>query len=185
LPKEELEKLLALYVPLNENEETMWHDVTAFLKSCKFPFGKLCATGHITASAWIVDHREQSVLLTHHAKLNKWFQLGGHTEIGETIYEAAMREATEESGIKHLQYVNRNIFDIDVHVIPEILGTPEHIHYDIRFLFIADSHEPLIVSSESHDVKWIPIKEINNYTESESILRMVRKILAIDIKTSN
>jgi len=185
LPKKQLEELLNHYISYNDNEERMRCDTLDFLRACKNPFGKECEIGHITASAWIISRDAKQVLLTHHAKLNRWFQLGGHTAFGETIYESALREAREESGMIHLQHVNKDIFDLDVHRIPENSGVPEHTHYDIRFLFIADPHEPLVVSRESHDVKWISIENVESYSESESILRMVRKTLTIDIKTSN
>jgi len=185
LSQKQLEQLLTHYVPSDEYEEKMRCEILAFLKRCKNPFGKQCEAGHITASAWIIDQSARQVLLTHHAKLNKWFQLGGHTEVGETIYEAVMREAVEESGIAQFEYVNKHIFDVDVHMIPENAGIPEHYHYDIRFLLKADCRSELTVSDESHDVKWVPIEKIRDYSESESILRMVRKILEIDIATTN
>ena len=54
--------------------------------------------GHITASAWIVNVARNKTLLTHHLKLDKWFQLGGHIESDDTdIFAACLREAKEES----------------------------------------------------------------------------------------
>ena len=49
--------------------------------------------GHVTASAWVLGRGESDphVLLTHHRKLDRWFQLGGHLEPGETVLEEIKR----------------------------------------------------------------------------------------------
>ena len=42
-----------------------------------------CGTGHLTASALVVDPRRGRVLLTLHRKLRMWLQMGGHCEDGD------------------------------------------------------------------------------------------------------
>ncbi|HYO44361.1 MAG TPA: NUDIX domain-containing protein, partial [Candidatus Limnocylindrales bacterium] len=55
--------------------------------------------GHLTASAVVLDAARARVLLTLHPLAGRWFQLGGHVEVGDgTMAAAALREATEESG---------------------------------------------------------------------------------------
>jgi 8-oxo-dGTP pyrophosphatase MutT (NUDIX family) len=130
--------------------------------------------GHIVGSAFIMDKTRTYTLLTHHTKLNKWLQLGGHCDISDVL-ETAHREANEESGISNISIVSMNIFDVDIHAIPGG-KEPEHIHYDIRYLFEADIDSPIIVSSESKDVKWIRLDEVQDYNSSENLMRMVRKI---------
>src|SRR4051812_47678787 len=74
--------------------------------------------GHITGSSWIVDEARQHVLLTHHAKLNKWLQPGGHADGDENILRVSLREAEEETGLKDLRLLSHEPFDIDIHTIP-------------------------------------------------------------------
>ena len=57
-----------------------------------------CLTGHLTASCLLLDFAEERALLTHHAKLERWLQLGGHIDGDANLPAAAWREAAEESG---------------------------------------------------------------------------------------
>jgi 8-oxo-dGTP pyrophosphatase MutT (NUDIX family) len=132
--------------------------------------------GHITGSAWIIDETKQYTLLTHHAKLNKWLQTGGHADGEENVLNVALREAEEESGLKNFRLLQPTIFDLDIHLIPERKDFPEHFHYDIRFLFEASMKEQIIISEESHDVAWKRIDEIDVLTNhNPSMIRMAEK----------
>ncbi len=142
-------------------------------------YHRLHLPGHITGSAWIVDPGRTQTLLVHHAKLNKWVQPGGHADGDENILAVALREAEEETGLTRLRVVP-DFFDIDIHAIPARPELGEHDHYDVRFLFEADSTDPIAISEESHDVKWIPLNELENFTRERSVLRMREKLSAID-----
>lgn len=146
-----------------------------FVQSGEELQGKSNLQRHITASTWIVNSDRSKVLLTHHAKLNIWVQLGGHTDLGERWGDAALREAWEESGISSLQLASPELFDLDIHEIPARVDTPAHDHYDLRFLIVADDHAPILVSEESHDVRWISVSNLQDFTQEESQLRMARK----------
>lgn len=151
-----------------------------FLASGEPLQGKTNPKRHITASAWIVNPERTKVLLTHHAKLNIWVQLGGHTDEGEDWTEAALREAREESGLSDLRLAQPGLFDLDIHEIPaRSIGTPQevpaHDHYDLRFLVEADDSGPLVVSDESHALAWVELGRLEEYTREPSQLRMRRK----------
>ncbi|HEY3403613.1 MAG TPA: NUDIX hydrolase [Ohtaekwangia sp.] len=135
--------------------------------------------GHLTGSAWIVDQSLQSVLLTHHAKLNKWLQPGGHADGDENIFAVALREAEEETGLRKFTLLREAIFDIDIHTIPQRKDFPEHLHFDIRFLFQTDQQEPLLITEESHDLKWFPLHDLEKITTNQSMLRMRNKSLSL------
>ncbi|VGO22295.1 NUDIX hydrolase [Pontiella sulfatireligans] len=133
--------------------------------------------GHVTGSAWVVNQAGTHVLLTHHKKLNMWLQLGGHADGNSDILGAATREAIEESGLAGLKPVSTDIFDIDIHLIPERKSEPAHNHHDIRFAFQALETEEYVVSDESHDLAWAEIQSLEKYTTEESMLRMASKWL--------
>jgi 8-oxo-dGTP pyrophosphatase MutT (NUDIX family) len=151
--------------------------VSSFLKLLNDQdcFQRTHLPGHITGSSWIINSDRTKALLVHHAKLNKWVQPGGHADGEENILNVALREAEEETGLKKLS-PKQNIFDVDIHLIPARKDFPEHFHYDIRFLVEANEEEKVIVSDESHDVKWISLSELENFTKERSVLRMKDKL---------
>jgi len=113
--------------------------------------------GHVTASALIVG-ADGRLLLCLHGRMNAWMQVGGHCEPGDpSLAAAALREATEESGISGL------VLDpepIDVHIHPVrcrprdgAAAGPTH-HHDVRFLAIAPGGAVEQVSAESHALGW-------------------------------
>lgn len=133
------------------------------------------AVGHLTGSAWIVDPSRRSTLLTHHEKLDKWLQLGGHADGELDLLQVASREAKEESGLTHIAILNTELFDVDCHWIPPHKGVSGHFHYDLRFLFEADPAEPLVTSHESKALAWVELTRIQEFSREDSILRMARK----------
>ena len=141
-------------------------------------FARGLQIGHVTGSAWVVDRAGIHVLLTQHKKLNMWVQLGGHADGDADVFRVARREAEEESGLKGLVPVSKDIFDIDVHRIPARRDEPEHFHWDLRYAFRATEDEIYRVSEESHDLAWIEISGLRAVTQEESMLRMARKWLA-------
>ncbi len=130
--------------------------------------------GHVTGSAWIVNGDTSRAVLVHHAKLNRWLQPGGHCDDQSDVLRVALREAEEETGLMVVP-IHSRIFDIDVHSIPEYWNTPQHWHYDVRFLLRADDAFVPRLSSESRDVRWVRIEEIAALNDSDSIARMVAK----------
>jgi 8-oxo-dGTP pyrophosphatase MutT (NUDIX family) len=131
--------------------------------------------GHITGSAWVLSSDRRKVLLTHHLKLNKWLQLGGHSDGHPNVLETAIREACEESGIDSISPVHNNIFDIDIHEIPGKGNSPSHFHYDVRFLLESTKTEEFVTSHESQELKWINLKDVPKYNPDRSIERMCEK----------
>ena len=137
--------------------------------------------GHLTASSWVVNDDYTKVILCHHGKLNIWVQLGGHIdETDNSLHEACRRELEEESGLKEIELLSPNIYDIDIHRIPENKGVPEHLHYDLRMIFKANSQEMINFDiAESKDVRWIDRNEIVKYSQEQAVLRMVEKMKLI------
>lgn len=166
---------LLMYVPADDREAAMRKRLIAFVSEHPDALERALQIGHVTASAWIVDPTRSRTLLTHHRKLDKWLQLGGHVDGDPDVRRAAMREAREESGLTSLRFVIDAIYDLDVHPIPARPGEPAHEHFDVRFAFEADPAEPLIVSAESKELAWIGLDDLDAYDTDESVRRLARK----------
>lgn len=152
-------------------------------------FDRTCRPGHVTAAAWILSTDRRRALLTHHRKLDRWLQLGGHADGQWLVEEVALREAREESGLTRFDIIPINgitmPFDVDVHVIPPRYDAcgheieDSHEHHDIRFLMIAHSDDDIRASDESHEIAWFTPEEVRQRTDEESVLRMLRKALEL------
>lgn len=176
------------YETINKFIRFLQKDSNCFNRNNKF--------GHFTASSIVLNCERTHVLLTHHKKLKKWLQLGGHADGDSFLQRVAFREAVEESSIENLKIINASFdkinksnnlivkellttnilpIDIDIHVIPETEKEPEHFHYDVRFLFIAMTNQ-YVISHESIDLKWVDLAHVSNYTQEESTLRQINKV---------
>lgn len=150
----------------------------AFLASSPDVFERSHPPGHFTGSAWLVSADGERVLLTHHRKLGRWLQLGGHADGERDLAMVALREAEEESGIRALD-LQPAIFDLDRHLIPARGGEPAHWHYDVRYVVRAVADEAFAVSEESLELAWCLIAPLaGDPTVDESLRRMARKWLA-------
>ncbi|MFC1749111.1 NUDIX hydrolase [Pseudomonadota bacterium] len=174
-----LTQKLAQYSPHTANEKKMQDDIIHFVNEHTDCFERSLKVGHITGSAWIVDKDRTHALMTHHRKLNRWLQLGGHSDGDSNTLNVALREGLEESGLTDLHPVSEDIFDVDVHLIPTRKEEPDHYHYDVRFLLEADRNAQLVISNESHDLAWLSLDAITQTAPDESIQRMVDKTIAM------
>jgi len=183
LARADLDHLLDRYQGRHPDEIATIDRFRKLLDDDERCFFRDCLPGHFTSSAWIVSRESGSVLLTHHRKLDRWLQLGGHAD-GETdLLASALREAEEESGLRDFRAVPRTgvveILDLDVHEIPARASEPRHQHYDIRFLFeVSDAQRIRRQEAESKAIRWFSAEGIENRFVEESLLRMARKASA-------
>jgi 8-oxo-dGTP pyrophosphatase MutT (NUDIX family) len=131
--------------------------------------------GHLTASALLIDASGTRALLTHHRKLNRWLQLGGHCDGDANLAGAALREALEESGIDKL-VIDPLPIDLDIHTIPARPGEPEHLHLDTRFVVHAPTGALERLSEESHALAWVAPHELAALSTDESVRRLFRVV---------
>ncbi|WP_324649421.1 NUDIX hydrolase [Georgenia sp. H159] len=116
-----------------------------------------CYPDHLTASTLVVSADRSSVLLTLHRKARRWFQLGGHVEPGDTsLTGAALREATEESGVAGL-VLDPVPVQLSAHPVPFCDPRGGVTHLDVRFVATAPAGAAHATSAESLDVAWWPV----------------------------
>ncbi|HBB26225.1 MAG TPA: NUDIX hydrolase [Bacteroidetes bacterium] len=165
---------IALYMQRYPEESDTCGRFLDFVRREPGCFLRSTREGHVTGSAWVVDARGSHTLLTHHRKLDKWLQLGGHADGDHDIVRVALTEAREESGITDVRLLHPEIFDLDIHVIPARLSDPEHLHFDVRYVVLA-GHADHVVGQESFNLEWVPVDRLTDFTNEESMLRMARK----------
>jgi 8-oxo-dGTP pyrophosphatase MutT (NUDIX family) len=132
--------------------------------------------GHFTASAFILSPERDALLLIFHGKLGRWLQPGGHVDAGDLdLLAAARREAAEEVGLAQLELLAPAPFDLDVHDIPARREDPAHRHFDVRFLFRAQTREAR-AGSDAKAARWVPLPDISLDISDRSVMRAVEKL---------
>jgi 8-oxo-dGTP pyrophosphatase MutT (NUDIX family) len=120
------------------------------LRRLPHPFDRDADPIHVTGSALVTT--ERGVLLHRHKRLGLWLQPGGHLEAGEWPWEAARREAEEETGLL-LGWPSPGIpalAHLDVHD-----GGGGHTHLDLRYVLnVCGDDTPHPPPGESQDVRW-------------------------------
>ena len=166
-----------LCVDTKEREDR--RKILAHLKAPISCFGQDNEDAHLTGSAFVLD-TEGRVLFTHHRKLNRWLQLGGHSDAHERCLSmTAFREASEESGLEDLIFHPKQsprLLDVDVHLIPARKAKPQHYHLDFRYVFLTCTPDRIVVSSESHCLQWFSIKEAMDLDIYPALSRALRKL---------
>ncbi|MGW0250090.1 NUDIX hydrolase [Nocardia goodfellowii] len=149
-------KLLETWSPPTGPEHALREAMLAFLGSAPRGCLREHVPGHITASAVVFSHDGRAVLLTLHPRVGRWIQLGGHCEeADETVVDAALREATEESGIEGL-VMDPELYGAQAHPITCSLGVPTR-HLDLLFRITAPPGAVPVRSHESTDLRWWPV----------------------------
>lgn len=177
--------MLRRYVSHNPSEKSVVEKIRQLVAGSPDCFERACRPGHVTGSAWVLSPDRNRCLLVHHRKLGRWLQPGGHADGNSDLTEVALREVREETGLAELDLVQfgdqLTPLDVDVHLIPARrdpagqVVEDAHEHHDIRFLVIAPETQELVLSDESHDVRWFTRQELLETTDEESVLRMMRK----------
>lgn len=164
--------LLAAYAPRDAAQAELRARMLAFIeRHPRDAHRRELAEGHLTAAAFVVDARGERALLTHHRKLGRWLQLGGHCDGDGDLARVALREGREESGIDGLALEPVPI-DLDIHPIPARPDEPAHLHYDVRFLAKAPPGAVEVASAESLALAWFAPRDLARIEVDESVRRL-------------
>jgi len=165
---------LASWTAPNDRQEALRRAYVAHLTAHPDGLDRSCRPDHVTASTLVLSPDGERVLLTLHRKARAWFQLGGHVEPTDAaLAAAALREATEESGLDGLS-LDPVPVHLDAHRVP-FCGGEGSRHLDVRFVAVAPEGAAgtagQAVSTESLDLRWWPVGELP--TEERSLRELV------------
>ncbi|MDT0342571.1 NUDIX hydrolase [Streptomyces litchfieldiae] len=169
---EDASRVLRAWAAPDAEQDKLREAYAAHLAAHPDGMWKACAAGHLTASALVVDPARERVLLTLHGKLRMWLQTGGHCEPGDaTLAGAALREATEESGIE------------DLRLLPWPAGLDRHrtpcaVHLDVQYAAVAPAGARPVRSEESLDLRWFSYEEVADVAD-ESVVRLLARTRAL------
>ncbi len=136
--------------PVDGREARARHRILVALGRLARPFDREADPTHVTGSAVVLG--PGGVLLHLHKRLGLWLQPGGHLEPGETPWQAARREAGEETGLAFTAWPppGPRLAHVDVHP-----GGRGHIHLDLRYLLhVEGDPSPRPPAGESQEVRW-------------------------------
>ena len=153
---------IARYEPFNEQEARDKAVILRFLERHEDAFLRENLIAHMTASAWVVNPGRDRVLMVYHKIYDSWSWTGGHAD-GETdLLSVALREVTEETGVRSVRPVSGEIFSLETLTVDghEKRGqyVPSHLHLNVTYLLEADDAEPLrICEDENKGVAWFTL----------------------------
>lgn len=162
--KNELIKQLERYIPYNEQEIVDQSIILEAIKVEKDIFYRTNLTKHVTVSAWVVNSTKDKVLMAYHNIYNSWAWLGGHADGEENVRLVAKKEVTEESGLKKLDFVDDELFSLEILTVDGHTKKgqyiPSHLHYNLTYLIEADDRQALVVKAdENSELGWFGLDE--------------------------
>lgn len=137
---------------------------------------------HITSSGFILNKTCDKVLMIHHNIYNTWTWTGGHADGEENLLTTALKEAIEETGVKNIKPLTKDIHSIDILPVWGHMKRGEyvsaHLHLNASYILIADENEELFVNEEeTSGLAWISIEDMSEKSNEPFLLDIYFKLI--------
>ena len=137
---------------------------------------------HFTASAIVVNTNKTKVLFAYHLIYKSFAWLGGHADGNPDLYQVALKEAKEESGLNNLKPFNDKIMSLEVLPVMAHLKkgniVPNHLHLNVTYVLIANEEDTLkIKEDENSALAWLEINDLDKYVNEKDMIKIYQKIL--------
>ena len=169
------------FVPGCEQEQRDREAMLRFLAVHEDAFLRTNLTAHMTASAWVLSRDRRRVVMVYHNLYHSWSWTGGHADGDRDLLAVAMREVTEETGLRRLTPVVEGIFSLECLTVEghEKRGqyVPSHIHMNVTYLLAAEDDALREEPDENSGVAWFtPEEALAASTEPWMVQRVYRKL---------
>lgn len=176
-----LRRQIEQYVPYNKQEEKDKQVMLKYLDTFDNTLTRQNEFGHFTASSWIVNPEKTKVLVIYHNIYQSWGWTGGHCDGENDPLQVAIREAKEETGIKHIKPLKEEIYSLEIVCVDGHVKrgkqVASHVHLNLTFLLEANEKDMLkIKEDENSGVKWIRIEEATKITTEENMKPIYQKL---------
>lgn len=184
-----LHKQISEYKPYDEREKIDKEVMIEFIENNEDVLTRENKIAHFTTSAWITNKERTKILMIYHNIYDSWAWVGGHSDGDEDLFHVINKEIEEETGLTNLKPLIEGIYGINIITVDNHIKRGKivnsHLHFDVEYLFEADEKESVrIKEDENSGVKWIDIKEVNNYSTEEKMKpiysRLNKKLFELD-----
>ena len=164
-----LKENIESFIPYNEQEEKDRRLMLKYINDFDDVLTRQNEYGHFTSSAFVLNKERTKILMIYHKIYNSWAWTGGHSDGDNNLLYVAMKEAKEETGIKKVAPISKNIYSLELINVNghEKRGkyVSSHVHLNVTYLLEAEENEKIhIKEDENSGVKWIPIDNILEVT---------------------
>jgi len=172
---------IANYRPCNRQESADKEAFLSFLRSQENFWTRENLTGHLTASAWIVNPSFTKVLMIYHHIYDSWAWTGGHADGERDLLRLALREAMEETGIRSVAPHSDSIYSLEVLTVDGHMKNgsrvASHLHYNLTYLLVADDTQPLESKPDENAlVDWFSLEEAVKASSEPYMQEIYRKL---------
>ena len=116
----------------------------------------------------VVVNEAGDILMIRRTDNDNWAVPGGAIDLGESTAQAAVRETIEESGIECAITGIIGIYSDPKHVI--LYTSNGEVRQEFSIVLTARPlRGELTPSSESSEVRWVPVSEVRDYTMDRSM----------------
>ena len=150
------------YKPYNELEQRDKELILKCIDTYPDIFERTNPIAHMTASAWTTNFDHTKILMAYHNIYDSFSWLGGHCDGERDCLKVALKEVSEESGIKDVRPISNKIMSIEVLTVDGHYKkgkyVSSHLHLNVTYLIEANDTEELKVKNDENSaVKWFPI----------------------------
>jgi len=172
--------LIENYKPKCEQERVDQQAMLSFIDRNPDALLRSNLAGHMTASAIVIDRKMEKVLFAFHNIYNSWSWVGGHNDGNDDFLAVAVQEAKEETGVNNIEPYDGEILGLDTILVHNHIKkghyVPDHLHFNLTYLLIADAHEQLVIKEdENSGVRWFGIDEVLNFVSEERMKVVYKK----------